>query len=259
MANELTRRRRILIADDEPLARDRLRRMLAERPAYDVVAESDDGAAAVDAVAATQPDIVLLDIQMPELDGLAVAEAVQQSGERPMAIIFVTAFDQYALSAFDTGALDYLLKPVSPEKLDRALARAEERLGGPATGVPAELLRFLESLRQTGERPSRFAVRDAKGVYFVRAADIDWVDAEGNYVSLHANGRAHLVRDTMTEFAKRLDPARFVRVHRSIIVNTDRIARMDPHAHGEYVIIMRDGTKLTSSRGYSAKLRELLG
>ena len=176
------------------------------------------------------------------------------------AIVFVTAFEQYALKAIEVAALDYLLKPVDRERLDRALARAEERLArAPADGIDPGLRAFLEQLRAERAWPRRFLVRDAKGgLYFVGADEIDWVDAEGNYVGLWAAGRKHLVRDTMKALEAKLDPARFVRVHRSAIVNLDRVQRIEPWAHGEYVLTLRDGTKLRTSRAHGARFAELL-
>lgn len=255
---------RVLIADDEPLARERLRMLLAERPDLEIVAEADDGARAVEMILSERPDLVFLDVRMPELDGIEVARvlaAEAESGVAPPVIVFVTAFDEYAVRAFEVDARDYLTKPVDRERLGQALDRAIAALGRreAAPAVDASLVSFLESLRRERELPARFLVRDARGgLYFVRAADVDWVEAEENYVRLHAGGRSHLVRDTMTAFREKLDPARFVRVHRSAIVNVDRISRVEPYARGEYTITLADGTKLTSSRAHSDDLRRIL-
>lgn len=268
---------RVVVADDEPMARDRIRRLLAEWPAYAIVRECEDGEQAVDAIIAERPDVVLLDVRMPGLDGMDVAAALAVPlGQAAPVVVFVTAFDAYAVKAFEAGALDYLLKPVDRDRLGRALDRVEFRLRAqaaaqterraarerdegtldpvldPAVGV------FLDTLRRERAYPTRFLVRDAKGMYFIRADDVDWVGAEGNYVGLHAGGRMHLVRDTITAFTARLDPERFVRVHRSAVINIDRLSRLEPHDHGEYVLTMRDGSRLTSSRAYSAQLRALL-
>lgn len=260
--------RRVLIADDEPLARERLRILLESRPEYRIVAECEHGAEAVETILAARPDIAFLDIRMPELDGLEVAAAVASAAERgvrPPVIVFVTAFEEHALRAFEVNARDYLTKPVDRERLDRALARAEEILGAPpgeqsgGPGLDPGLLAVLESLRAERSYPVRFPVRDARGgLYFVRADEIDWVDAQGNYVGLHAGGRMHLVRDTMRDFAGKLNPASFVRVHRSALVNVDRVVRIEPYARGEYTLTLRDGTKLNSSRAFSDELRRLL-
>jgi len=250
--------RRVVVADDEPLARERLRMLLARHPAYEIVAECEHGAEAVDTIVRERPHLVLLDMRMPELSGIEVAEAIDAAGGAAPAVVFVTAYEEYALRAFEVSALDYLLQPVDAERLDRALARVEQRREA-APAIQPELRAFLQALERPDAYPQRFVVRDAKGgLYFVRAADIDWVDAQGNYVRLHAGGHAHLVRDTMRAFEGKLDPATFVRVHRSAIVNLDRIARLEPYSHGEYVITMRDGTRLRTSRAHSGRLFELL-
>jgi two-component system LytT family response regulator len=253
-----------VVADDEPLARERLRMLLERRPEYEIVAECEDGAQTVEAIVAARPDVVFLDIRMPELSGIEVAETLAAragSGAAPPDVVFVTAYDAYALRAFEVSAVDYLLKPVDRERLDRALARvASRRAARPAgaAGVDPEMRAFLEALRSERAYPARFLVRDAKGLYFVRADEVEWVDAQANYVGLHARGRVHLVRDTMRAFEAKLDPSRFVRVHRSAIVNLDHVRRLEPHAHGEYVITLADGTRLTSSRAHGARLHALL-
>lgn len=251
---------RVLIADDEPLARERLRMLLAERPELEIVGEAEDGAAAVEAILRERPELIFLDIRMPELDGIEVARALAaeaEEGAPPPVIVFVTAYDEYALRAFEVNARDYLTKPVDRERLGEALDRALAQRSSPA--LDPSLVAFLESLRRERAFPVRFLVRDARGgLYFVRADDVEWVEAEENYVRLHAAGRSHLVRDTMTAFRAKLDPARFVRVHRSAIVNVDRIARVEPYARGEYTLTLADGTKITSSRAHSDDLRRLL-
>jgi two-component system LytT family response regulator len=248
--------RRVVIADDEPLARDRLRRLLAAHPGYEIAAECEDGAEVVEAVLRGEPHLVFLDIQMPELTGLAVADALRGAGGRPPVIVFTTAFDQYALDAFEVGALDYLLKPVTEAKLARALGRAEQWLASGSALPPglAETLTAVLDRRAAG----RFAIRDARGVYFVPLDTVDWIEAAGNYVRLHAGGKAHLYRSPLNRLEERLDPARFLRVHRSIIVSVERVVRLEAQAHGEYLITMADGGKVTSSRAYNERLRALL-
>jgi two-component system LytT family response regulator len=261
----------VLVADDEPLARRRLRALLARHPAYELVAECDDGAEAVERILAVRPALVFLDIHMPELDGVAVAEALAAEaarGGRVPGLVFVTAHDAHAVRAFDLNAVDYLLKPVDVDRFDRALARVGERLaaraggeggeGGAPGGMDASLRAVLAELRPAPCFPERFAVRDARGVYFVRATDVERVEAEGNYVALWVRGHAHLVRETMKGIEGKLDPARFVRIHRSAIVAVDRIRRLEPWAHGEWVVTMDDGTKLTSSRTHGTRLQEML-
>jgi two-component system LytT family response regulator len=263
---EAAARRTVLLADDEPLARRRLRALLARHAAYEVIAECEDGMEAVEQILALRPDLVFLDIHMPELDGVAVAEALAAEVERGGAVpevVFVTAYDAHAVRAFDLNAVDYLLKPVDVERFDRALGRAGQRLAARAAtpaapAVEASLRAVLAELRPQSRFPSRFVVRDAKGLYFVRADEIERVEAEGNYVALWARGRSHLVRETMKGIEAKLDPARFVRVHRSAIVCVDHIRRLEPWAHGEYVVTMSDGAKLTSSRTHGTRLQELL-
>jgi two-component system LytT family response regulator len=250
--------RRAVIADDEPLARDRVRMMLERHPGYEVVAECSDGQATVEAIVAHEPQILFLDIKMPGLDGFEVVEALQGARVRP-AIVFVTAFDSYALRAFEVSAVDYLLKPFDVGRFDQALARAASHVAqASGAALDPSLRGFLETLRAKREYPERFLVRGPTHLYFVRAQDVEWVDAQGNYVRLHIGGRAHFVRDTMKVFETKLHPDRFVRVHRSIILNIDHIQRLEPHGHGEYAITLRDGTRVTSSRAHGDRLHALL-
>jgi two-component system, LytTR family, response regulator len=251
---------RVGIADDEPLARERLVSMLDAHDNYEVVAECKDGREAVAAIRKKNLDVVFLDVQMPELDGFQVLEALG-SGHLPV-IVFVTAFDDYALRAFDVSALDYLLKPFDRERFEKTLARVEAQLSSrEERKISAELSEFLSGLSPTpsASYAERFAVRSSGDIYFVRTADIDWIDSQGNYVALHAGGRKHLVRDTIKSVESKLDPRKFVRVHRSAIINLDRLTKLQPYFHGEYVVTLSDGTTLTSSRGYSDRLRSLLG
>lgn len=251
--------RRVLIADDEPLARERIRLLLAKRDGYEIVAESEHGADAVDAILEHRPDVVFLDIRMPRLNGIEVAQALDDEEIAAPVIVFVTAHDEFALAAFDVSAADYLLKPVDRERFDRALERVETRLGVTrAAGLDPALRTVIEKLQTQREYPARFLVRAVRGYYFVKAQDVEWADAQGNYVRLHANGKGHMIRVTMKALEQQLDPERFVRVHRSAIVALDAIARIEPHEHGEYVLVLRDGTRLTSSRAHSDALRALL-
>lgn len=250
--------RRVLVADDEPLARERVRMMIDRRPGYELVAECGDGPTTVDSILTYRPDVLFLDIRMPGLDGFEVLE-VLDSVAVPPAIVFVTAFDAYAVQAFGVGAVDYLLKPFDADRFEQAWSRMEARLSQP-DGAPldASLRAFLQTLRAEHAYPHRFLVRGPTHLYFVRTEEIEWVDAAANYVRLHAGGRAHMVRDTMKAFVAKLSPSRFVRVHRSIIVNLDHIRRLEPHGHGEYLITLRDGTRVTSSRAHSERLHGML-
>jgi two-component system LytT family response regulator len=257
---------RVLIADDEPPARVRVQAMLASHPECEVVADVGDGTAAVNAILDTHPDIVFLDIKMPELDGFEVLQALDATSARP-AIVFVTAYDAFAVAAFDVGALDYLLKPFDQARFDRALRSACERIelrklqaAGTSEGAQrdASLDEFLRSMRPQRLLPARFLVRRGRQMQFVRADDIDWLEAQGNYVRLHIAGRAHLLRETMSAMETKLDAEAFVRVHRSAIVNIDRVAQIEPHVHGEFAITMKDGARMTTSAAHSPKLRQWL-
>ena len=251
------RRIRAGIADDEPLARERITSLLAEKSNYEIVAQAKNGAEAVDAIRNERLDLLFLDVRMPELDGFQVLEALG-SGQTP-AIIFVTAFEDYALRAFEVSALDYLLKPFDRARFEKTLGRFEEQWQKGEAGISKELRLFLSGL--TASQPAfteRFPVKSGGGIYFVRAEEIDWIDSAGNYTALHAGGRKHLIRETLKSVEAKLDPRKFIRVHRSAIINLDKLRKLQPYFHGEYVVTLQDGTTITSSRGYSDRLRALL-
>ena len=257
---------RVVIADDEPLARQRIRSFLADRGDVIIAGEARNGAEAVDVVLREKPDVVFLDVKMPELDGFEVIAALEgirahDAIAATPAIVFVTAFGEFAVKAFEVRALDYLLKPFDRQRLDRALESATARraslTAAKGDGVDPQLRELLAMLR-SGRPNERFLIRNGPRMYFVKATDVEWADAAGNYVRLHANGRAHLYRDTMKGVASRLDPGRFIRIHRSAIVNIDRVMQIEPYVHGEYIVTMRDGTRLTSSKAHSTGLRALL-
>ncbi|MFL5570964.1 MAG: LytR/AlgR family response regulator transcription factor [Gemmatimonadaceae bacterium] len=246
----------VIIADDEPLARERLRGMLANRHECRVVAECRNGAEARDAIRRLRPDIVLLDIKMPGLDGIEVAEAISQ---HQSAVIFVTAHDEFALRAFDVNALDYVLKPVDQSRLDLAIDRAEKRQAdGAGRQIEPGLLDFLETLRAERAYATKFLIRGSGDLYFVRVEDIEWADAQGNYVRLHAGGKFHMLRRSFSDFEASLDPRRFVRIHRSTIVNIEQVSRLAPQGHGEYVVTLTNGAKLNTSRTYADRLQSIL-
>ena len=251
---------RALIVDDEPLPRERIRTLLAEHREVELIGECQDGQEAVSTILTRRPDLVFLDIQMPALDGFEVIRAI--SGEYLPAIIFVTAFDEYAIRAFEVNAIDYLLKPINAARFNQAMLRAIARLVQPAaSGTPGpdrHFLDFVEKLRAEQRYTTRFVVRSGSKISFVRTSDIDWIDAADNYVRFHISGREHLIRETLKSVESQLPPDVFVRVHRSIIINLDRIESIEPHFHGEYVVTMKDGEKLTTSRSYSERLRTLL-
>ncbi len=264
---------RVIIVDDEPLARDRLRALLSKEADLQIVAECGDGREAVAAIKRENPDVVFLDIQMPELDGFGVL--AQLKGTRMPRVVFVTAFDEFAVKAFEVHAFDYLLKPFDKDRLKAAITRAREELKGvdPAA-LTKQLSALLETLQhQQLQHPApagaagvagapmgdRIAVKLDGRVIFVRPGEIDWIEAQDNYVKLHVGREAHLVRDTLSNFEGRLDTKRFIRIARSTIVNIDRVREMQPMFHGEYVVILHDGTKLTMSRGYRDTLQQYLG
>jgi two-component system LytT family response regulator len=251
--------RRAIIADDEALARERLRQLLARHPGWSIVAECRHGAEAVEAILDRQPDVVFLDIRMPGLDGIEVAEAVAADDEwNGPAIVFVSAYDEFALRAFDLSAVDYLLKPVDRERFDRAIARVERRIAEGEPAVHTDVGALLHGMRPEQPYVHRFLVRSPRGYYFVRTEEVEWVEAEGNYAALHAGGRRHLVRQTMKTLEARLDPATFARVHRSAIVNVSRLARAESLGHGEYRLRLASGAQVDTSRAYSARVHELL-
>jgi two-component system LytT family response regulator len=248
---------RVLIVDDEPIARKGIRRLLDEAPDMEIVGECSDGAEAVGAIRKQSPDLVFLDVQMPELDGFGVLEKV--GVEQGPEIIFVTAYDEYTLQAFDVHALDYLLKPVNPERFHKALGRARAQLQNKSSEwLNSRLLALLENYRREERLAARFAVKTPQGALLVDADDVDWVEAAGNYVRLRVGGQSHLLSETLSCMESRLDPRKFLRIHRSRIVNVERIKLLRPLFHGEYEIVLKDGTQLTSGRAYREQIRELL-
>src|SRR5216117_1146340 len=244
---------RALIVDDEALARERVRTLLAAAPGVEILTECTGGREAVEAILEHQPDLVFLDVQMPDLDGFQVLEAL--GDDQLPAIVFVTAYDEYALRAFDVHAVDYLLKPIEPERFARTLARVRETLGDKSDRRLAALLDALA----TRDLPlDRLVIRTRGTVSFLKPSEIDWVEADGKHVKLHAGRETHVVRQQLKRLEPRLAPHGFVRVHRSAIVNVDRIKELEPWFHGEYVVILKDGTKLTSSAAHSEALHRIV-
>lgn len=253
----------VLIADDEPLARARLRTLLARHPEFALTAECGSGTAVLAALREGPADVLLLDIRMPGLDGLATIEALVLEApwavERPPCVVLVTASEEHAIRAFDLDVVDYLVKPVDIDRFDRAMKRVLDTLATTAdTAADRMSAQPPREITAEGAYPKRLVVRDAQGLYFVAVADVDRVEADGNYVAVIAGGRRHLVRESLQLLASRLDPAEFVRVHRSHLVRIDRIRRLTPCGHGEYELTLTDGTRLTSSRSYREQLRQLL-
>jgi two-component system, LytTR family, response regulator len=251
---------RVVVADDEPIGRQRLIRLLQAEPETEVVAACADGEEAVQAIREHLPDVVLLDIQMPQLDGFEVVAALGEA-QQP-SVIFVTAHDQYALRAFEVRAFDYLLKPVEADRLRLAMDRATSTQQRSAQGsVTRRILTLLEEInaRERGRGRDRLVVRTPERAFFLRADCVDWIEAAGKVVHLHVGRTVHALRESMAELEQELDPTRFVRVSRSVIVNLDRIQEIQPWFQGDYVLILADGTRLTSTRGYRDNMRKLLG
>jgi two-component system LytT family response regulator len=248
---------RTLIVDDEPLARERLAGLLSNEPDIELVAQCRDGEEAVTAIVDHEPDLVFLDVQMPQMNGFEVIEAV--GGERMPLVIFVTAYDQHALRAFQVRALDYLLKPFDRERFNEALQRARHQIERDESGdLGRRLLALVKDLRRDQPRTDRLVVKSGGRLFFLRADEIDWVEAAGNYVRLHVGSTSHLLRETMNAIEGRLDPEKFFRIHRSRIVNMERIQELQPWLNGEYAVLLRTGTRLTLSRGYREKLQDRL-
>ncbi len=239
--------------------------MVEADPELEIVGECANGREAVTAIRDLAPDLVFLDVQMPELDGFAVIETI--GAENMPTVIFVTAYDEYALRAFDVAALDYLLKPYDDARFAAAVRRAKSTIRqGEVGSLTRRLISLLEGYAATADTqttPSAYLQRvmlKAGGrVIFLRVEEIDWIEAEGDYVRLHAQGKKHLLRDTMKRMEEQLDPSQFIRSHRSTIVNLDRIKELHPYFHGDYMIVLKDGTQLKLSRSRRQKLEERLG
>jgi len=245
-----------LIVDDEPLAREGLRMLVSRDPEVTAIHEAKDGREAVAMIRNTQPDLVLLDVQMPEMDGFAVVQDV--GAERMPAVVFVTAHDQYAIQAFEINAIDYLLKPVTEERFAQALVRAKLRIRlRPADEANRQILSLLETIASPRRYLKRLAVRSAGKTLFVDVEDVDWIEAAENYVQLHTARSGHLLHVAMNTIEKSLDPEMFQRIHRSVIVNVRRIRELQPALHGEYVITLQNGVRLQSGRMYHERLKSL--
>ena len=249
---------RAIIIDDESLARDRLRKMLAGRSEIEIAGEAADGAAGVESIRQLKPDLVFLDVQMPELDGFGVLAAL--GSENLPAVIFVTAYDQFALKAFEVHAVDYLLKPYDQERFNTALTRAVDRIRQQRSGdLSQRLTSLLADVKPSSKALERLAIKSSGRVVVLKVEDIDWVESADNYVVLHIGHESHMHRETMNAMEGQLPPAKFMRISRSTIVNVDRIKELQPLFHGEYAVILRNGAKLTLSRTHRDKLDQLMG
>jgi len=245
-----------LIVDDEPLARAGLRMWLADDPEVSSIQEAKDGREAVAAIRSDRPDLIFLDVQMPEMDGFSVVREI--GADRMPAVIFVTAHDQHAIQAFEINAIDYLLKPVTEERFTQALMRAKTRLQSrPSDEANRQIIGLLETIVSPRRHIERLAVRSAGKTVFVDVDEIDWIEAAENYAQLHCGRIVHLLHVPMNTLEKSLDPERFLRIHRSTIVNVGRIKDLQPGVHGEFVLTLRSGVQLQSGRTYQEKLRAL--
>ena len=245
-----------LIVDDEPLAREGLRTLLCRDPDISCVSEARNGREALVAIRRSRPQLVFLDVQMPEMDGFEVVREVGAAHMPP--VVFLTAHNRFAIQAFEINAIDYLLKPVTEERFSQALARAKARIySTPQDGSSRRVICLLESLATPRRYAKRFAVRSAGKTVFVNLEDVDWIQAAENYVQLQTGRATHLLHVAMNTLENLLDPEIFLRIHRSIIINITRIKEMRPGTHGEYVVTLESGARLHSGRTYSEKLKTM--
>lgn len=266
---------RTLIVDDEPLGRDVVRHMLQYHPDIVVVGEAANGVKALEEIRSKQPHLVFLDIKMPKMGGLEVLQSLSSEAVLAPVVIFTTAYDEYAVQAFERCALDYLLKPFDQERFDAALQRARRHLQNSHDADFGRRLRELVVMNSSGpERDprakpaadsgpgrvlTRFALKEGGRVTFVSVDSVDWLEASGNYVGLHVQGKTHLIHESLASVEQALDPQKFLRIHRSTIVKVDRIKELQPFANGEFVVILHDGTRLKLSRSFRDRANEVLG
>jgi two-component system, LytTR family, response regulator len=247
---------RTIVVDDEKPARMRLLELLHREPDMDVVGTASDGREALDLIRSSRPDLVFLDVQMPRLDGFGVLQ--QLVPEELPVVVFVTAYDKYAIQAFDAHAIDYLLKPYSDQRFESAVARARKYLGTEEAHEQADRLAAAAQERQSVDARSgfleRLVMKSSNCVTLLHVDDVDWIEAAGVYVTLHIGDKAHLYRSSIAQLLQRLDPGKFVRVHRSAAVNTARIRELRPRSHGDFTVVLKNGAELTMSRGYRPQL-----
>jgi two-component system, LytTR family, response regulator len=254
----MSKKIRTLVVDDEPLARERVRKLLEREPDVEVVGECGDGREALETILKEKPDLIFLDVQMPELDGFQLLEELRDT--RMPAVVFVTAHDKFALQAFEVHALDYLLKPFDSERFGRALDRARQLVANRQEGdMSRRIAELLADVRPDKKPPGRLAIKSDGRVLFLKTDDIDWIEAADNYVNLHLGNESHLHRETMAALETKLPSEKFLRISRSTIVNVDRIKELQPLFHGDYSVILRNGVRLTLSRSHRDKLDRLLG
>ncbi len=249
---------RTVIVDDEPLARRRIRRMLARDAEIEIVSDCSNGKEAIAAIKNLKPDLLFLDIQMPEIDGFDVLESLDPS-QLPL-VIFITAYDQYALRAFEVSAVDYLVKPFDRVRFEKALDRAKLRMAGErGSDLSRQTLALLEELKARSNHVERLLIKAGGRAFFLKTDEIDWIEAEGKYVRLHVGKESYLLREAIGSMETQLNPKKFPRIHRSSIVNIDRVRELQPWFHNEYRVILNDGTELMLSRSCRKRLGELLG
>jgi two-component system, LytTR family, response regulator len=249
---------RALIADDEPLARERITRLLSSETDVQIVSQCRDGLEAITSIKNSRPDLAFLDIEMPEIDGLGILREIPP--DATPVIIFTTAYDHYAIQAFEAHALDYLLKPFDEERFRRALQRARTHLENLRSKDLAErLLAALEEARPaTTSEGDRLVIKSGGKVVFLKLEEIDWVEAAANYVHIHVGNEGYYMRETMNSFEARLDPSRFIRIHRSTIVNLAKIKELQPCNNGEFIVVLRNGKELSLSRGFRDRIQSFL-
>lgn len=247
---------RALVVDDEPWARKRIAQLLRRETEIEIVGECADGESAVHSILSLSPQVVFLDVQMPEMDGFEVLQALGSA--KPPLVVFVTAYDKYAIRAFDVHAVDYLLKPFDSERFRKTLDRVKDELRRGEGGRDRNLENLLKTL--SAQRPylRRLAAKTGSSVVFLRAEDVDWIEASGNYVTLHIGKESHLIRETMSGLEPKLNPRQFVRIHRGTIVNMDRIKELQPWFSGERVLSLKDGTQLRVGRAFRGRLRRIV-
>lgn len=249
---------RAVIVDDEPLARRRVRKLLSADSEIDIICECSNGNDAITTLQTQNPHLVFLDVQMPQINGFDVLEAIDK--EKMPLVIFVTAYDKYAVRAFEVHAIDYLLKPYSVSRFQEAVQQAKHRLQTECNEeITARTFALLEELKNNIGYLERLTVKTNDCVLFIKVADIDWIEAHDKYVRLHVGKESHLLREAIGNLEARLDPKKFLRIHRSHIVNIDRIQKLEAWFHNEYQVVLRDGTKLIMSRSQRKRLSEILG
>jgi two-component system LytT family response regulator len=239
---------KVLIVDDEPLARDRIREMLTDYPEMEVVAEARNGREAIESIESHAPDLVFLDVQMPDFNGFDVLQNLKV--DRMPLIIFVTAYDQHAIHAFEVHAIDYLTKPFDRKRFAEAIDQAKIFMRGTEESDTARIMKMLQDFKVGPRYLERFAVKNGEKTFFIRSEDVDAIEAQGNYVRLNLANSSHLVRETLNNIEAQIDPRVFVRIHRRTIVNINRVKELQTWARGEYRVVLQNGTHYSLSRGY---------